>query len=221
MLPPAPYAPPADTGLDVRHADDALVVVDKPAGLLSAPGRGPDKQDCLLARLQRQFPDALIVHRLDMDTSGLLVFARGAEMHRRLSRQFRDRQVEKRYLAVVAGLVALESGEIDLPLICDWPNRPRQKVDAALGKASFTRYRRLGGDGPGGTCRLELTPVTGRSHQLRVHLEAIGHPIVGDPLYGTPASRAKASRLLLHASRLAFAHPAGGEWLAWESAAPF
>jgi tRNA pseudouridine32 synthase/23S rRNA pseudouridine746 synthase len=200
---------------ELIYRDDTLLVVDKPAGLLAVPGRGTDKQDCLSVRIQKEFPDALIVHRLDMATSGLLVFARGAEMQRRLSRMFREREVEKRYVAVVAGRMGAGTGEIDLPLIADWPNRPKQKVDHASGKPSLTRYRVLGHDGD--TTRLELEPVTGRTHQLRVHLAAICHPIIGDALYEGRA----AGRLLLHASSLRFAHPLDGEFLDLACAPPF
>jgi tRNA pseudouridine32 synthase/23S rRNA pseudouridine746 synthase len=202
-------------------------VANKPAGLLAVPGRGADKQDCLASRVQAEFPDALVVHRLDMATSGLLLFARGAEMQRRLSHLFSKREVQKRYVAVVAGRVESLSAEIDLPLAGDWPNRPRQKVDHELGKPSLTRYRVLGygedvrpgvSKGERDTCttRVELEPVTGRTHQLRVHLAAIGHPILGDALYGQGAER-----LMLHASALSFAHPLGGEPLALASEPPF
>ena len=198
------------------HLDDHLLVAIKPAGLLAVPGRGADKQDCLSVRLQREFPDLLVVHRLDMATSGLMVFARGEEMQRRLSRQFREREVSKRYVAVLAGELESESGEVDLPLIADWPNRPLQKVDTLRGKPSLTRYRAL--DLGLGVSRVELEPVTGRSHQLRVHMRELGHPILGDALYGDAAS---APRLLLHASMLAFSHPADGRPLNFSSAPPF
>ena len=200
------YTPPPDTGLQIVFADASLIVVDKPAGLLSVPGRGADKQDCLELRVQREYPDALIVHRLDMSTSGLLLLARGELMQSQLSRLFRERQVDKRYIAVVAGLLADEIGEIDLPLICDWPNRPRQKVDFDQGKSSQTKFRRQSQDPQAGTTRVELEPITGRTHQLRVHMAALGHPILGDDLYGGPATAA-AERLLLHAMDLAFIHP--------------
>jgi tRNA pseudouridine32 synthase/23S rRNA pseudouridine746 synthase len=205
-------APP----LRLVYQDAFLLAADKQAGLLSVPGRGPDKQDCLSARVQAAFPDALIVHRLDMATSGLLLFARGAEMQRKLSEQFSQRRIEKRYLAVVGGLTAPE-GEIALPLIADWPNRPLQKVDFEVGKPSLTRYRLLGHDPQSNTSRLELEPVTGRSHQLRVHLSAIGHPIVGDLFYGG----AVADRLHLHACQLSFAHPLSGALLNLSSPSPF
>jgi tRNA pseudouridine32 synthase/23S rRNA pseudouridine746 synthase len=214
------YIPPADRGLALVFVDDSLLVVDKPAGLLSVPGRGADKADCLAARVQRVFPDALTVHRLDMSTSGLLLLARGEDMHRRLSRMFQERQIDKRYVAVVDGLLAEESGEVELPLICDWPNRPRQKVDFELGKRSLTRFRRLAMNPVDNTTRVELAPVTGRSHQLRVHMAELGHPILGDELYGGPAEF-KAERLLLHAMDLAFVHPLSGETLLFHCPPPF
>jgi tRNA pseudouridine32 synthase/23S rRNA pseudouridine746 synthase len=213
--------PPMDDDIELIHLDEALLVVRKPAGLLSVPGRGPDHADCIAARVQRRVSDALIVHRLDMATSGLLLMARGAEMHRRLSRLFAERQIDKRYEAVVAGCPAEAAGTIDLPLICDWPNRPRQKVDPVQGRPSLTRWQRLGDDAAAGTARLALEPVTGRSHQLRVHLLSIGHPIVGDELYAPSPWREAAPRLLLHACRLAFAHPANGTLQVFEDAAPF
>jgi tRNA pseudouridine32 synthase/23S rRNA pseudouridine746 synthase len=203
--------------LDLIYRDDSLIVVNKPAGLLAVPGRGADKQDCLASRVQTELPDALVVHRLDMATSGLLLFARGTEMQRRLSQLFRERLVAKRYVAVVSGRLEPSSGEINLPLIGDWPNRPRQKVDFATGKPSHTRYRVLAHDVSTDTSRVELEPVTGRTHQLRVHLAAIGHPIAGDALYGGCAS----GRLLLHASMLCFAHPLSGELLTLVSEPPF
>jgi tRNA pseudouridine32 synthase / 23S rRNA pseudouridine746 synthase len=201
------YLPPPAGQLPVIFADDFLIVANKPTGLLSVPGRGDDKQDCLATRVQAEFADALIVHRLDMSTSGLLVLARGEAMQRHFFKLFRERQVDKRYLAVVAGQVADDSGEIDLPLICDWPNRPRQKVDFEIGKPSLTRFRVVVRVPQADTTRLALEPVTGRSHQLRVHLAALGHPILGDDLYGGEAT-GRAERLLLHAIDLAFIHPA-------------
>lgn len=214
------YIPPADRGLALVFVDDSLLVVDKPAGLLSVPGRGADKADCLVARVQAEFPEALAVHRLDMSTSGLLILARGEEMHRQLSKMFRDRAVDKRYLAVVDGLLGTPAGEVDLPLICDWPNRPRQKVDFVLGKRSLTRFRRLECDCSRQTTRVELEPVTGRSHQLRVHMAALGHPILGDELYGG-AAEFKAERLLLHAMDLDFAHPVSGSEIHLHCPPPF
>lgn len=214
------YLPPPDNGLSVIHVDAAIIVVDKPADLLSVPGRGAGMDDCLASRVQKRFADALIVHRLDMSTSGLLVLARGAAMHSLLSRFFRERQVDKRYVAVVHGLMTEESGEVDLPLICDWPNRPRQIVDFTVGKASLTRFRVVGRDPVANTTRVELEPVTGRSHQLRVHMAALGHPILGDDLYGGEAT-ALADRLLLHAMDLGLNHPVSGAPMQFHAAPPF
>ncbi len=215
--------------LEPIHEDEHLIVLDKPSGLLAVPGRGPDKQDCLSARAQQRWPDALIVHRLDMATSGLIVMARGIEMQRKLSMSFEKRRVHKRYTAVVAGDLrnpdpANGWQTISLPLMIDWLNRPRSIVHHGMGKPSHTRWR-LAPDDQGahadiGT-RLELEPVTGRTHQLRVHLQAIGHPIVGDPLYASEAQRALAERLLLHAGWLALPHPATGETIEFHSPCPF
>ncbi len=171
------------------YLDEHLLVLDKPAGLLAVPGRGPDKQDCLSARAQALWPDARVVHRLDMATSGLFLMARGDALQSQLSRAFAERAVDKRYVAVVAGELPPPEGaggwaEIDLPLAADWPNRPLQKVDGEHGRPSRTRWRVLAHDPAAGTTRLELEPVTGRTHQLRVHMAAIGHPILGDGKYG-------------------------------------
>lgn len=219
--PPVAYAPPPDTGLDLVYADGALLVVNKPAGLLSVPGRGEDKLDSLVERAKKDFPDALIVHRLDMDTSGLLVLARGTEMHRQLSILFQSRKVHKRYEAVAAGCIAPAAGKIDQPLVLDWPNRPRHIVDHATGKPSLTRYRVLGYDAEHDTSRVELEPITGRTHQLRVHLQYLGHPILGDTLYAPPERRDQAPRLLLHARKLAFRHPITFEEMHFEAKVPF
>lgn len=205
MTPPAPFLYPV-------HEDDHLLVFDKPAGLLCVPGRGDDKQDCLSARALRQWPDALIVHRLDMGTSGLVVMARGIEMQRALSAAFAERRVHKRYEAVVDGAMPLceDWSVIDAPLMADWPRRPLQKVDPA-GKPSVTRWKAISAwpDEPAAAAATHvlLEPLTGRSHQLRVHLLSIGHPILGDALYGDAALQARAPRLLLHASELDFVHP--------------
>lgn len=215
---------PIIADLPVVAFDAHLVLVDKPAGLLSVPGRGPDKQDCVAARLQAAVPDALVVHRLDMATSGLLLMARGVEAQRALGRQFEHRQVLKRYVAVVAGRIgAVADGwrDIDLPLACDWPNRPRQMIDHERGRASRTRWRVLGYDTASDATRVELEPLTGRAHQLRVHLLALGHPILGDALYAPARVQARADRLLLHASELRIAHPVTGEPMHWRSAVPF
>ena len=203
------------------HVDDALIAADKPADLLSVPGRGPRNADCLAARLQAVYADALIVHRLDMATSGLIVFGRGTGVQRALSIAFAERRVAKTYVAIVDGLMREDAGEIDLPLIADWPNRPRQMVDAVRGKPSHTRWRVLSRDAAQARTRVELAPVTGRSHQLRVHLAAVGHPILGDTLYAPPAAAEASARLLLHASRLQLAHPIDGQPLDLRSAPPF
>lgn len=208
----AAYLPPTGE-LEPIYADEYFLVANKPAGLLSVPGRGLDKQDCLSVRLQKQFSDALVVHRLDLATSGLMVFARGAAMQRRFSQMFRERAVIKRYQAIVSGRLEHSSGEINLPLICDWPNRPRQMVSPLLGKPSLTRYRVKAYEATANASYMELEPVTGRTHQLRVHMAAIGHPILGDALYGDATS---APRLMLHACALHFAHPISGALLNFE-----
>ena len=203
----------------IVHADAHWVIVDKPAGLPAVPGRAPELHDCAASRVQALYADARVVHRLDMATSGLLVFARGIDAQRTLSRAFAERRVRKRYVAWIDGLLADDAGSIDLPLIVDWPNRPRQIVDAVRGKPSLTHWRVLA---RGATRTLvELQPVTGRSHQLRVHLAAIGHAILGDDLYAAPAAAAAAPRLLLHAQALELAHPASGVPARFSSPVPF
>ena len=216
------YTPPPDRGLEVLHVEPAFVVLAKPPGLLSEPGRGPDKRDSLLIRAQAVYPDARIVHRLDMMTSGVIVLARETLAHASLSEAFREREVDKRYEALVHGRPANDEGEIDLPLVVDWPNRPRQVVCHDTGKPSLTHYRVVGEthvDGVGTLARIALAPVTGRTHQLRVHLASLGCPIAGDPFYGIAGDTAP--RMMLHACRLAFAHPLTGEPLVFESAVPF
>jgi tRNA pseudouridine32 synthase/23S rRNA pseudouridine746 synthase len=216
-------ANPVATGAAVElvHVDAHCIVAVKPSGLLSVPGRGPEHADCLSARLRQRYPDALIVHRLDMSTSGLIVLARGIDAQRRLSRSFAERAVGKRYVAIVDGTMCADAGAIDLPLLADWPNRPRQKVDPEHGKPALTRYRVESRDAARATTRVELQPVTGRSHQLRLHMLAIGHPILGDALYAPAAVRERAGRLLLHAAALSFPHPASGQIVGFEAAAPF
>lgn len=211
------------TTLALVYADDSLVVVNKPAGLLAVPGRGADKADCLSLRVQQHYTDALVVHRLDQATSGLMLMARGLAMQRSLNLMFEARSVLKTYGAVVHGLVVLDEGRIDLPLAADWPARPKQKVDLAAGKSALTNFRVLSRDTQNHTTRLELQPVTGRTHQLRVHLCAIGHPIVGDGLYGSEAhaSATSASRLCLHAQHLALQHPHTAQPLEWTVNAEF
>lgn len=220
-MPPILYLPYENDPIEIIYADETLLVAHKPSGLLAVPGRGAEKQDCLARRVQAEYPEALIVHRLDMATSGLMLLARSKESQRCLSLLFQERQVEKRYIAVVEGVLASPCGEINLPLIADWPNRPLQKVDFACGKPSLTRYRQLGYDSNYNGSRLELQPETGRTHQLRVHLRALGHPILGDALYADVSVQAKADRLLLHAHQLAFAHPQHGKMMTFFCPAPF
>jgi tRNA pseudouridine32 synthase/23S rRNA pseudouridine746 synthase len=195
------------------YADDAILVLDKPPGLLSVPGRGADKQDCLSTRVQQKYADALVVHRLDMATSGLIVMARGAQVQRTLSQAFAKRLVAKRYEAVVHGEVAAPADGwrvIDLPIGVDWPNRPRRVIDSQTGKASITRLQVNHFDARRQVSHVTLEPLTGRTHQIRVHLQAVGHPILGDALYATIDVAALAPRLLLHASELGFTHPVTG-----------
>ena len=218
-------------------ADDVLLVLDKPSGLLSVPGKGADKQDCLSARVQVEFPDALIVHRLDMATSGLMVMARGQKSQRTLSNAFANREVLKRYRAVVSGVIsgiAVQPHEswsvIDLPIALDWPRRPLRHIDPANGKPSQTDWQ-IDRDSPPvdgidfdrrkPSSRVLLRPITGRSHQLRVHLAAIGHPILGDTLYAPIEVQTQSARLLLHASSLTLTHPETGQILQFDSPPPF
>nr|KAJ9610891.1 hypothetical protein H2204_015382 [Knufia peltigerae] len=203
--------------IHLHYIDDALLVAEKPAGLLSVPGRSAENQDCVVARLQALYADALTVHRLDQVTSGLLLHARGKDMQVALSMQFEKRQVGKCYEAIVHGLLEGDAGEVDLPLIVDWPNRPKQMVDHERGKPALTRWRVLSRDVSAQCTRVELEPITGRSHQLRLHMASLGYPIVGDVLYGAEA----AQRVHLHARELRFSHPLTGEALAFESATPF
>ncbi len=208
----------------VIYADDFLLVLEKPAGLLSVPGRGEDKQDCVSARVLRQFPDALVVHRLDMSTSGLMLMARGVLAQRRLNDAFANRSVFKRYTAIVDGLPVTGADTwnlIDLPIAVDWPNRPRRIIDHVQGKPSQTRWRLLSHDHESDTARLELEPITGRSHQLRVHLSALGHAILGDALYSCPRVEALSPGLLLHASALEFAHPFDNRLMTFKSPPSF
>jgi tRNA pseudouridine32 synthase / 23S rRNA pseudouridine746 synthase len=215
----------ADTDL-VLYVDNSLLVLNKPSGLLAVPGRGEDKQDCLSARVQRRFPDALVVHRLDMATSGLMLMVRGIAMQRVLAKMFEMRQVHKRYIAVVQGRLLPPEGDygwglIDLPIMVDWPRRPLRIIDAERGKPSQTRWRSMAFDEASDSTRVELEPLTGRSHQLRVHLQALGHPILGDALYAPAAFAAAAPHLLLHACALGLAHPLSAEPLRFESPPPF
>jgi tRNA pseudouridine32 synthase / 23S rRNA pseudouridine746 synthase len=216
---------------DLIYEDNALLVFNKPSGLLSVPGKGPEKADCLRTRVQQVYPEALTVHRLDMSTSGILLMARNAALHRTLSIAFQDREVHKRYIAVVDGQMLEDSvllGDdpevwrlIDLPIATDWVNRPLQKIDALEGKPSQTRYRVLAYDTKTNSTRVELAPVTGRTHQLRVHLQSLGHAILGDHLYASPEVQGKSTRLLLHASSLTIRHPVTSQQMQWQSNAPF
>jgi tRNA pseudouridine32 synthase/23S rRNA pseudouridine746 synthase len=203
----------------VIYRDDRLLVLDKPSGLLSVPGRGPDLQDCLASRVQQAFPNALVVHRLDRDTSGLILMALDREAQREISRQFEHRQVHKAYECVVSGQPDQTTGLIDLPIGRDYDHPPRYKIDSVHGRASQTRWHLIETNTTGS--RLEIRPITGRSHQIRLHLATLGHPILGDPLYANQAAFAAADRLLLHARDLQLAHPDTGQTISWQSACPF
>ena len=211
------YHPPQDP-LVILHDDHEVVVVDKPSGLLSVPGKGAHLADCLLTRVQAAFPTALLVHRLDRDTSGVMVFALTPHAQRHLGLQFEKRQTKKTYVARVSGEMTQKSGTVDLPLIVDWPNRPRQMVDHENGRPAVTDWRVL--RARDGESRVRLMPKTGRSHQLRVHMLALGHPILGDPFYATGAAR-DYPRLMLHSETLQFRHPDGGQGIRITSKAPF
>lgn len=206
---------------ELLFQDAHLLIAVKPAGLLTVPGRGPDKQDCLIHRLLTNFPNSRVVHRLDMATSGLVIVAQSLTALQAMSRLFETRQIHKEYTAVVDGMMAEDSGEVTLPLICDWPNRPRQMVCHINGKSAHTRFQVLARDEAREHTRVKLLPVTGRSHQLRVHMQALGHAILGDEFYAEGAALAAAPRLQLHASRLQFQHPLTGEALDIRSPAPF
>ncbi len=216
------HSSPAFADITLLYQDDALLVLNKPAGLLSVPGRGADKQDCLSARVQAHFADALVVHRLDMATSGLLLMARGADAQRAINHAFVQGRVDKRYVAQVAGLLDPDGiwRTIDLPIAVDWPRRPLRIIQAD-GKASQTRWRCVAHDAQNQSSRVELEPLTGRSHQLRVHMQAMGHPILGDALYAPAQVLAMAPRLLLHACALSLVHPQNGTPMHWECPAEF
>ena len=211
------YNPP-DVPLEIIHQDHEILLVNKPSGLLSVPGKGPELADCLIARVQSAFPEALLVHRLDRDTSGVMIFALTPHAQRHLGLQFEKRQVQKVYVARVWGRVEEDKGAVDLPLIVDWPNRPKQHVDFENGKPAVTDWRVLKrGDRE---TRMRLMPKTGRSHQLRVHMKEIGHPILGDPFYAEGEALA-APRLMLHAESLRLRHPDGGKGLTFKAKVPF
>ena len=211
------YTPP-DTPLDILHSDHEILVVNKPSGLLSVPGKGPELADCLIGRIAKVYPEVLLVHRLDRDTSGVMVFALTAHAQRHLGLQFEKRHTKKTYVARVWGEMSETSGIVDLPLVVDWPNRPKQMVDHENGKPALTEWRvQRSGDGE---TRVRLFPKTGRSHQLRVHMYALGHPILGDPFYASGAAR-DFPRLMLHSQSLRLRHPDGGVGMTFTSTPPF
>ena len=211
------YSPPQGE-IPILHEDSDLLVVDKPAGLLSVPGKGPELADCLIARLERAFPTVRLVHRLDRDTSGVMVFALTAHAQRHLGQQFETRKTRKTYIARVAGRLEPKTGSVDLPLIVDWPNRPLQKVCHETGKPALTEYKVT--KASDAESRVRLHPLTGRSHQLRVHMLALGHPIIGDPLYA-PETAAEHPRMMLHAEELRLHHPESGIGVKFRAKAPF
>lgn len=211
------YDPPQDP-LDIVHEDHEILVVNKPSGLLSVPGKGEDLADCLLSRLAVAFPTVRLVHRLDRDTSGVMVFGLTEHAQRNLGRQFETRKVKKTYVAQVAGRLEPKTGTVDLPLTVDWPNRPRQMVCHETGKPSVTDWRVM--KSSDSESRVRLFPLTGRSHQLRVHMLALGHPILGDPLYA-PDTAEQFPRLMLHAEELRLSHPESGAGLKFRAKVPF
>ncbi len=217
MTPMSDYNPP-DTPLSIVYHDHELLVLDKPSGLLSVPGKGEHLADCLIARVQAVFPEALLVHRLDRDTSGIMIFALTPHAQRHLGLQFEKRQSKKVYVARVWGKVEEKTGTVDLPLIVDWPNRPLQHVDFENGKQAITDWRVVKYEGD--NTRMRLYPKTGRSHQLRVHMREIGHPILGDPFYATGEAR-DFPRLMLHAESLKLRHPDGGKGMEFKAKCPF
>lgn len=213
------YDPPREPWLEIVYEDDDIVVFDKPSGLLSVPGKPEALLDSLQTRALARFAGAGTIHRLDMDTSGLVVMAKHKAAHGHIGKQFENRQTFKRYIARVSGTVSEDEGLVDLPLATDWENKPRQRVDHARGRPAQTRWRAISRDA--GSTRLELTPITGRTHQLRVHMKEIGHPILGDAFYASGTARAAADRLQLHASELGFRHPRGGAPIHFTSKPPF
>lgn len=213
------YAPPTDPWLEIIYQDKDILVVNKPSGLLSVPGRAPEHQDSVYSRVLAEYPNAQVVHRLDMATSGVIVVALRRNAEKELKRQFRDRETKKTYYARVAGHIKQQKGSVDLPLICDWPNRPKQKVDHEIGKKSLTHFDVI--SYAKRSTLVKLTPITGRSHQLRVHMMAIGHPILGDNFYADPLAKRLASRLLLHAQELTIKQPYSGKELTFKCEVPF
>lgn len=215
-----PYlVPHSQEEITILYEDEDLLLIRKPHLLLSIPGRHPLNKDCLITRLQQRYPSASMVHRLDLDTSGIMVIPLNKATHSHISRQFQERKVEKSYYAVVYGEVEADRGEIDLPIARDWSNRPKQKICHERGKQAFTRYEVL--QRSADRTRLLLKPVTGRSHQLRIHMRELGHPILGCDMYAHPEALAMSERLMLHAATLAFTHPGTGQWISGECAPDF
>lgn len=208
------YNPPISPWLEILYRDNNLLVINKPAGLLTVPGKALEHKDSLELRVRRALPEARIVHRLDMATSGIIIMALNKYTQGELGKQFEHRKIGKRYRARIHGALENATGSVDLPLRCDWPNRPKQMVCHEEGRASLTHYETV--RGTAAWTDVVLRPITGRSHQLRVHMNSLGHPILGDRLYGTEASRKGATRLLLHAEYLAFTHPRTGEAMEFE-----
>ncbi len=200
------YNPPMEPWLYILYQDEHILVINKPSGLLSVPGRLPEHHDSIMSRIQQRYPQAESVHRLDMATSGVMVVALNKAAERELKRQFRERLTKKVYIARIWGHPESDEGLIDLPLICDWPNRPKQKVCFDVGKSAQTEYQVLSRD-PDNSSRIKLMPITGRSHQLRVHMQALGHPILGDRFYANEQAITMANRLQLHAQTLTLLHP--------------
>nr|WP_275423294.1 bifunctional tRNA pseudouridine(32) synthase/23S rRNA pseudouridine(746) synthase RluA [Pseudoalteromonas sp. MMG022] len=213
------YAPPRDPYLEILYQDDHMLVINKPSGLLTVPGKDPKHADSAISRVNTVFPNARIVHRLDMATSGVLCLAMSKAAHRFLSIQFQDRLTNKHYIARIHGKLAQQSGSVDLPLICDWPNRPKQMVCHDTGKPSLTHFEVLNYEQH--ATRVKLTPITGRSHQLRVHMLSLGHVILGDRLYAKDEALAAAPRLQLHAEMLQICHPDTGQMMTFNAPAPF
>ena len=213
------YNPPTDPWLDVIYEDERLLVLNKQSGLLSVPGKHDDHKDCLQARAVQRYPTATTIHRQDMETSGVIIMALNRESHAHIGKQFERRKTEKHYIARLMGHLDKDTGTIDLPLICDWPNRPKQIVDHEVGKQAITHYEVI--ERENYATRVAFTPITGRSHQLRVHALSIGHPILGDSLYGDEQSQTAADRLQLHAASLSIFHPGAGEKISFTAPVPF
>lgn len=214
------YTPPQTPYLDVVHYDNHFVLINKPSGLLSVPGNQPQYYDSVMSRVKEKYGFCEPAHRLDMSTSGLILFALSKAADSELKRQFRERETQKSYTALVWGHLEQDQGEVNLPLICDWENRPRQKICFERGKSAVTLYdvlERL----PNNTTRVKLTPITGRSHQLRLHMLALGHPILGDKFYAPPQAKALSPRLCLHAESLSFYHPLTQKGLSFSVEAGF